>query len=100
MLLVECSKKCYLDGKSLFCMLVVCPKLPESIYCLHNLLTLDVSNNLLTEVPLLMDQLEKLAENDGLYISNNNLHSPFKEITTQGTQALFEFLKGNIPNSK
>ncbi|KAH9514822.1 hypothetical protein Btru_023724 [Bulinus truncatus] len=69
-------------------------KLPESIYCLHNLRTLDVSNNELTEVPLLMDQLDKLGENDGLHIQNNNLRSPFKEITLQGTQALFEFLKG------
>ncbi|KAI8761164.1 malignant fibrous histiocytoma-amplified sequence 1 [Biomphalaria glabrata] len=69
-------------------------KLPESIYCLHNLRSLDVSNNQLSEVPLLMDQLDRLAENDGLHILNNNLHSPFKEITTLGTQALFEFLKG------
>ncbi|CAG5119224.1 unnamed protein product [Candidula unifasciata] len=69
-------------------------QLPENIYRLHNLRTLDVDNNELQDVPLLMDRLELLAEEDGLHILNNNLRSPFREISEQGTRALFEFLKG------
>ena len=41
-----------------------------------------------------MDALEGLAQNDGLHIVNNPLRSPFSEMSEQGTQALFEFLKG------
>ena len=69
-------------------------KLPEDIYLLGHLVTLDVDNNELTELPLLMDSLEDLAVSDGLHLQNNPLRSPFSEMSQQGTRQLFEFLKG------
>ncbi|XP_012945729.1 malignant fibrous histiocytoma-amplified sequence 1 homolog [Aplysia californica] len=69
-------------------------KLPEEIYRLDQLVTLDLDNNQLMELPLLMDRLEGLAGCDGLHVVNNPLRSPFFEMSQQGTQELFEFLKG------
>ena len=71
-------------------------KLPEDIYKLGQLRTLDVDNNKLKELPLMMDSLEKLAIEDGLHLLNNPLRSPFSEISQQGTHELFEFLKGKF----